>query len=73
MVLPAIAGIARFVAAATPAAFAVIDRTCAVLETEVGGVAGEVASEKGERAKNAILALRVACETRKALRRRRKR
>lgn len=73
MVLPAIAGIARFVAAATPAAFAIIDRTCAILETEAGGIAGEVVSEKGDRARTAIIALRAACDTRKALTRKRRR
>jgi len=72
MVLPAIAGIARFVAAATPAAFVIIDRTCAILETEAGDIAGAVVSEKGDKARIAIVALRAACDTRKALTRKRR-
>ena len=73
MVLPAIAAVARFVAAATPAAFAIIDKTCAVLETEAGMAAGEAVSNREERARGVLVALRAACETRKALTRKRRR
>jgi len=73
MVLPAIAGIASFVARATPAAFLAIDRTCAVLESAIGEVTGDVISNRDDRARNVIVALRAACDTRKALRRKRKR
>ena len=73
MVLPAITAIAGFVARATPAAFLAIDRTCAVLETAIGEVAGEAVSARDDRARNVIVALRAACDTRKALKRKRKR
>jgi len=73
MVFPAIAGIAGFVARATPAAFLAIDRTCAVLESALGEVAGEAISARDDRPRNVIVALRAACDTRKALRRKRKR
>ena len=73
MVLPAITAIAGFVARATPAAFLAIDRTCAVLETAIGEVAGEAVSTRDDRARNVIVALRAACDTRKALKRKRKR
>jgi len=60
MVLPAAAVIARFVAAATPAAFVVIDATCKLLE------------DSGDDSR-IVSALRQACEVRKALKRKRKR
>ena len=73
MVLPAIAAIAGFVARATPAAFLAIDKTCAALETAVGETVGEAVSIRNERAAFAIVALRAACDTRKALTRKRRR
>lgn len=72
MVLPAITAIAGFVARATPAAFLAIDRTCAVLETAIGEVTGDVISTRDDRARNVIVALRAACDTRKALKRKRR-
>lgn len=78
MVLPAIAGIARLVAAASPAAFKAIEATCRALEAEIGPVsAGDAAeaavSNRGTRALGAVIALRAACETRKSITGRRKR
>jgi len=72
VVLPAITAIAGFVARATPAAFLAIDRTCAVLETAIGEVTGDVISTRDDRARNVIVALRAACDTRKALKRKRR-
>lgn len=85
MVLPALIGvgsaIARVVARATPTAFRVLDRACSALESDVAaGIraqAGVVETVPGKQealgegpATASILAFRVACDVRKALRRR---
>jgi len=71
MVLPAITAIARVVARATPAAFVALDGACAALES-AAAIGVDAGSVENERAKGAIIAFRAACETRKALKRRRR-
>lgn len=71
MVTASIPTIARVVATATPAAFKVLDKLCEAMESAAAMEAADVASERNERARGAILAFRAACETRKAFRRKR--
>jgi hypothetical protein len=72
MVLAAIPAIARIVALASPVVFKTLDATCTALESAAGTAAATASSADDERARNAIVAFRVACETRKALRGRRR-
>jgi hypothetical protein len=72
MVGAAVSRIALLVARASPAAFKAIDATCKALETEIGEVAADAASSQNEKALRAFIALKAACEVRKALKGRRK-
>jgi len=65
MVLPAATRIAMLIARATPAAFKALDALCDSL-VAVGGV------DEDTRAGRAISALKVACDVRKATKRRRR-
>ncbi len=60
MVLPAAINITRLVGRATPAAFKVIDATCAAIEKDGAG-------------DTAVKALRTACDVRKTFKRRKAR